>query len=202
MGQVTIILDDAAEAELRHAAAEAGVSHHKWLVDLVRCHLRRRCAAAERAAVLIAEDDPIFRELLRCQVEVLGWRADAAENGAEAMSLLAEGSYRLLLTDWRMPVMDGGQLVRAIRAGERRRATPRLPVVAVSGEDLLAGNNGRRELGIDGYLPKPLDAQALAEALACWLGAAPGERRGDGPARLPGASDPLTAPAVAGSRPG
>lgn len=173
MGQVTIVLDDAAEAELRHAATEAGMSHHKWLVDLVRRDLRRRRAAAERAVVLIAEDDPICRELLRCQVEVLGWRADAAENGAEAISLLAEGSYRLLLTDWRMPVMDGGQLVRAIRAGERRRDAPRLPVVAVSGEDLLAGNDGPRELGIDGYLPKPFDAQALAEALARWLGAEP-----------------------------
>lgn len=173
MGQVTIILDDNAEAELRHAAAAAGVSHHKWLVDLVRRHLRRRRDLAERAEVLVAEDEPICREVLRCQVEALGWRVDTAENGAEALALVVAGNYRLLLTDWRMPVMDGGQLVRAIRASERRRDIPRLPVVAVTGERFGDGVAGLGARGIDDCLAKPLDPQALRRVLAGLLGMAP-----------------------------
>lgn len=175
MGQVTVVLDDDTEEALHVAARAAGMSHHKWLVDLIRGHVRSSQAPVDGAAILIAEDDPIFRELFCCLVETLGWHADTAENGAEALALLAERRYRLLLTDWQMPVMDGFQLVRAIRAGERRRGTSRLPVIAITSEEFRYDDNGFRELGIDDYLPKPLDAQALVEMIARWLGTAPGE---------------------------
>jgi CheY-like chemotaxis protein len=125
--------------------------------------------------VLVVEDNPVCREVLRSQVEFLGWRADTAENGAEALALLARGRYRLLLTDCRMPVMDGFQLVRAIRAGERRRPGPRLPVVAVTSENLAAYGNACDVLGIDDYLDKSLDEEALARVLEKWLGAVSGE---------------------------
>lgn len=170
MGQVTIVLDDATEAALGDAAHAAGVSCHKWLVDLVRRH----AGGDAPPAILIVDDDPVFREVLRCQVEYLGWAAETAENGAEALALLAERRYRLLLTDCRMPVMDGFQLAHAVRARERRNGGPPLPVIAVTAEAIRVDDAIRRELGIDDCLAKPPAAQALARVFARWLGAADG----------------------------
>lgn len=173
MGQVTIILDDAAEAALRNAARAAGVSQNRWLADLIRRHFRGEEAPSETAPILIVDDDPICRELLLLQVEHLGWRADVAENGALALALLVERPYRLLLTDWRMPFMDGFQLTRAMREIERRQYG-RLPIVAVTSELLGGREECCGKLHLDGYLRKPVNLEALAETLAIWLGRTPG----------------------------
>lgn len=170
MGQVTMVFDDETEAALHDAAQLAGLSQHRWLAELIRRH----AGSQDTSPILIVEDDPVFREVLRCQVEFLGWSADTAENGAEALSLLAARRYRLLLTDCRMPVMDGIQLVHAIRAGERRRGARPLPVVVITSEDIRAGSPICRELGVDECLSKPPAEQALARVVARWLGAAPG----------------------------
>lgn len=173
MGQVTFILDDAAEAALRKAARTAGVSQNRWLADLVRRHFRANDAIAEAAPILIVDDDPVCRELLHSLVKDLGWRADLAADGAAALALLAERRYRLLLTDWRMPLIDGMQLTRATREIEQLRRERRLPIVAVTSESLGGAEDYRRKLDLDGYLHKPFDFEAVAGVLANWLGAPP-----------------------------
>lgn len=174
MGQLTIIIDDAAEAALREAARAAGVSQNKWLADLILGHFRGDDAPPGAAPILIVDDDPLCRELSQSLVEYLGWSADLAEDGALALALLAERPYRLLLTDWRMPFMDGSQLVRAVRQIERHRRARRLPIIAITGEPLGGDEDCCRKLDLDGYLRKPFDLEALAGELAFWLGEAPG----------------------------
>lgn len=169
MGQVTIVLDDAAAAAVREAAATAGVSQNRWLVDLIRRHFLSLLTAATSAPILIVDDDPFCRESLQSLVEDLGWRADLAEDGASGLALLAERDYRLLLTDCRMPFVDGFQLTRAVREMERRKDVRRLPIIAVTGEFLDGGDEGCRELGLDGYLRKPFAPGALAAVLGKWL---------------------------------
>jgi CheY-like chemotaxis protein len=169
MGQITIILDDAAEAAVRAAAAAAGVSQHRWLVDLIRRQFLAPPEAAEAVPILIVDDDPMCRESLQSLVEELGWRADLAEDGASGLALLAERDYRLLLTDCQMPFVDGFQLTRAVRAMERRRDGRRLPIVAVTGDFLADDEANFRKLGLDGYLRKPFGPGALAEVLDKWL---------------------------------
>ncbi|MBW7901685.1 MAG: response regulator [Rhodocyclaceae bacterium] len=164
MGELTIVLDEATDAALSRAAQSAGVSRHKWLLDLIRRYSR----AEADPAILIVDDDPVFREVLRCHAEHFGWSADTAENGAEALALLAERRYRLLLTDCRMPVMDGLQLVHALRARERRRGEPPLPAIAVSTERVPAG------APFDECLTKPPAAQVLGRLFSRWLGAGAG----------------------------
>ncbi|MDX9706133.1 MAG: response regulator [Azospira sp.] len=168
MGELTIVLDDATAAELHAEACSAGVSECEWLAGLVRSRFR----AGDEAAILIVDDEPVFREVLRCRAEGLGWSADVAENGAEALALLAERRYRLLLTDRHMPVMDGLQLVHALRARERRRGEPPLPVVLVSAEPAPVDAASCRVLAIDECLLKPPAEQALSRIFGRWLGAA------------------------------
>jgi hypothetical protein len=76
MGQVTIILDEPTEASSSAAARAAGVPHAAWLADLIRRHVGGEPAAAD-AAVLVVEDNPVCREVLRSQVEFCGRRRRA-----------------------------------------------------------------------------------------------------------------------------
>lgn len=175
MGPVTIFLDDAAEKALATASRSAGVDCGQWLAALVRRHLHDPGLGSRLPKpILLVEDEPLCREALREEVECLGWQADTAEDGAEALALLVRGSYSLLLTDGRMPVMDGFQLARAVRAVELRRGGRRLPIVAVTGEVSGASEHAGRQCGIDEYLRKPLDPGVLAGVLERWLGPAPG----------------------------
>lgn len=173
MGPVTIFLDDAAERALAAASRSAGVDRGQWLAALVRRHLEAPGSLLPKP-ILLVEDEPTCREALREEVECLGWRADTAVDGAEALALLVRGSYSLLLTDGRMPVMDGFQLARAVRAVELRRGGGRLPIVAVTGEASGESERAGRQCGIDEYLRKPLEAGLLASVLERWLGPAPG----------------------------
>jgi putative two-component system response regulator len=65
--------------------------------------------------ILIADDDPIALELLRNLLESEGFAVTTARDGREALDLFAQGSYRLVVTDWEMPQLNGLELCRAIR---------------------------------------------------------------------------------------
>src|SRR5690606_37107209 len=77
--------------------------------------------------ILIAEDDPTNQKVLLRQLELLGYAAEVADDGAEALHLWREGRYALLLTDLHMPEMDGYDLTAAIRSEEGGRSE-RLPI--------------------------------------------------------------------------
>ena len=93
----------------------------------------------------------------------LGLRADEASGGVEAVALARERDYDLILMDMQMPIVDGLEATRRIRAGQR---TPR-PVILALTANVMSGDDERcRAAGMDGYLAKPLRMKALAEALA------------------------------------
>ena len=71
--------------------------------------------------ILVAEDNLINQELMAAQLEILGYQADYTENGVEALARWQQNDYGLLLTDIRMPEMNGYELVREIRQLERDR---------------------------------------------------------------------------------
>ena len=106
------------------------------------------------------------------QIEMLGFAAEIADNGAEALRLWRAGHYALLLTDLHMPDMDGYTLAEAIRREEsvggpaRRERTPILALTAnaLRGEELRA-----QAAGMDEYLTKPLQLGLLKAALTRWL---------------------------------
>ncbi|GAB3372605.1 hypothetical protein GCM10027431_23110 [Lysobacter rhizosphaerae] len=137
-----------------------------------------RGEAPASARILLAEDNPINREVFSRQLERLGHACDIAEDGEEAWALLQHhpGRYGLLLTDAQMPRLDGYQLAARIREQERqegaRQGGARLKIVMITA-GVLAGERDRcLAMGMDGFLSKPLSLDALNDKLTELLPAA------------------------------
>jgi two-component system cell cycle response regulator DivK len=112
--------------------------------------------------VLVAEDNPINRELLRELLENRGYAVVEACDGQEALRLTEQTQPDLLLLDIGMPVLDGFAVVRKIRENPRFAS---LPVVAVTAYAMQGDREKILSSGFDGYLSKPVNARALAEEL-------------------------------------
>jgi signal transduction histidine kinase/HPt (histidine-containing phosphotransfer) domain-containing protein len=122
--------------------------------------------------VLIAEDNETNQKVFLQQLALLGFAADVAWNGAEALALWRSGDYALLLTDLNMPELDGYELAAAIRAEEG--GGTRLPIIALTATTLPGEARRCREAGLDGLLNKPTPLVELQAVLEQWLpGAAP-----------------------------
>ncbi|WP_394792344.1 PAS domain S-box protein [Rhodoferax sp.] len=126
--------------------------------------------------ILIAEDDEVNQKVILRQIEMLGFAAEIAHDGAEAFRLWLTGNYALLLTDLHMPEMDGYSLAAAIRHEETQRrlvsddpALPRIPILALTANVLNGEAFRARQAGMDEYLTKPLQMNLLREALLQWL---------------------------------
>ncbi|MDX9813186.1 MAG: response regulator [Sulfurimonas sp.] len=108
--------------------------------------------------ILLAEDDEINQKVLLALLEDSGIAIDIASNGKEALELLEKSSYALVLMDSNMPILNGEQTTRAIRANP---SYDHLPVVALSGELIQSEVDLMFEAGVDEYLQKPLKPKAL-----------------------------------------
>jgi len=94
----------------------------------------------------------------------LGYRADVASNGLEAVNTVEIGRYDLVLMDVQMPEMDGFEATETIRAAETAAEGARLPIIAMT-----KGDRERcLEHGMDDYIAKPIKPDALLEALEKW----------------------------------
>ncbi len=118
--------------------------------------------------LLLAEDHALNREIIGMQLSRLGFDCDFAEDGEAAWQLLASPAarYAVLLTDCRMPRLDGFGLAMRLRAHEAQRGLPRLPVIALTADSLAGEARRCQDAGIDAWLAKPLQARAFEEALA------------------------------------
>ena len=127
-------------------------------------------ARAQNRLILVAEDDEVNRKVILKQLALLGHAAEVAGNGAEALRLWREGGHALLLSDLHMPELDGYGLARAIRDAESRQPGPqRLPILALTANALRDEAQQVRAAGMDQYLTKPIQLQALAAALDRWM---------------------------------
>ncbi len=117
--------------------------------------------------ILVAEDDLISQKVILRQLDLLGYAAEVADNGIEALRLWRSGRHALLLTDLHMPQLDGYGLAMTIRAEEP--AGQHLPILALSA-NALRGETGRAlAAGMDAYLTKPVQLDTLQQALEKWL---------------------------------
>lgn len=120
--------------------------------------------------ILVAEDDEVNQKVILQQLELLGYAAEIARNGVEALEMLESQRYALLLTDLHMPQMDGYELTRRIREQERLEPSrPVLPIVALTANALRGEESRARGLGMDAFLTKPVLLEVLRTTLAEWV---------------------------------
>lgn len=126
-------------------------------------------AAEERSGkvVLLVEDDPTTRLLTQSLLaHLLGCTVHTAENGQEALAVALEVMPQIVITDWLMPIMDGIEFCRALRATEWGRS---MYVVMLTGEETDDKIIAAFEAGVDDYLTKPVHARTLSARMRAAL---------------------------------
>lgn len=109
--------------------------------------------------VLVADDDPILREIASQKLAVLGFDVDIAADGFEAWSRLREGTYDLALIDLGMPGMDGFAVIEEVRADP---VLKHLPVMVITGRDDIVAVDRAFALGATAFVTKPVHWQLFA----------------------------------------
>jgi len=112
--------------------------------------------------LLIAEDDPASRELLREILEAQGYQVVEAEDGQTALRRIEEENPDLVLLDIQMPKLDGLAVVRRLRQHPRLNS---LPVVAVTSYAMRGDREKALAAGFDTYLTKPIDVAAMRKTI-------------------------------------
>ena len=115
--------------------------------------------------LLLAEDDRVNQIMAKRMLERLGHTVDCASNGKQALELLRDRKYDCVLMDVQMPVMDGLAATRALRAAHAAGEMHWVPIIALTAHAMTGDREKFLEAGMDGYLSKPVDIQALAQAL-------------------------------------
>jgi len=120
--------------------------------------------------VLITDDVPQNLELLELLLNGRGHTTTSAANGSAAVELAASMAFDVILMDVQMPVLDGLEATRRIRAGALLAGRPRVPVVAMTASVLDAHRRASTHAGMDGFVSKPVDWFTLSHEIARVLG--------------------------------
>jgi DNA-binding response OmpR family regulator len=117
--------------------------------------IQNRGAVTVSERILIVEDDPSMRHLIRSQLEVQGFSVQVAADGHEALRLAANGPLDLVLLDITLPTIDGLEVAR------RLRSTSSIPIILVTARDSPETKIAALDIGGDDYLTKPFHSGEL-----------------------------------------
>ncbi|WP_433043492.1 ATP-binding protein [Dactylosporangium sp. CS-033363] len=143
--------------------------------------------------ILIAEDNQVNQTVATMMLAKLGHRADVAANGAEALDAVRRARYDVVLMDVQMPVLDGLDATRRIRAELPPDRQPH--IIALTASALIEDRAACEAAGMDDYLTKPMRPTDLASVLAAYVGSAPSPAVTASDATAPAAG--AIAPAIA-----
>jgi CheY-like chemotaxis protein len=119
--------------------------------------------APDSLSILLAEDNIINQKVTLLMLRKMGYKADVAINGLEALKSLEEKPYDVILMDIQMPEMDGIEASRFIRKSFPAERQPR--IIAITAYALDGDKERCLEAGMDGYLAKPVNIDTLRDAL-------------------------------------
>ena len=116
----------------------------------------------DRPRVLLVDDYPDAREMYSEYLEFSGFEVIEAANGVEALQRAADETPDIILMDLSLPVMDGWEATRRLKADER---TARIPVVVLTGHALAGISEGAKRAGCDGFVTKPCLPEDLVKEI-------------------------------------
>jgi signal transduction histidine kinase/CheY-like chemotaxis protein len=125
----------------------------------------------EPLSVLLVEDNVVNQKIAVRMLEKRGHRVALAAHGGEALAMLSETRFDVMLMDCSMPVMDGFEATRRIRALEETRGY-RTPILAMTANAMEGDRERCLESGMDDYMSKPMRAEVLFDMLSKWTGRA------------------------------
>lgn len=140
--------------------------------SIIPTHAAATSAAAYNFSdyhILLVEDNEVNQQLVRELLKDTGVEVSVASHGLEAVSMITEGSreYDLVLMDIQMPVMDGYEATRLIRA-DSRFAT--MPIIAMTAHAMQEEQQKILKSGMDAHIPKPIDVHTLLRVMRLFLG--------------------------------
>jgi PAS domain S-box-containing protein len=121
------------------------------------------------ARILLVEDNYINVVVAKGLIEMFGPTVDVAENGEIALALLRKRRYDLIFMDCQMPVMDGYQCSREIRADQSGQFDNQIPIIALTAHAMRGDKEKCLDAGMSDYLAKPVESESLYQAMCRWL---------------------------------
>ena len=122
----------------------------------------------EGTRILLAEDNPVNREVAVCMLEQLGCEVVAVEHGRDAVTKTEGAKFDLVLMDCQMPELDGFSATRAIRDGERHTGC-HVPIVALTANAIGDDRERCLAVGMDDYMIKPFTQRQLGNMIQRWV---------------------------------
>lgn len=124
---------------------------------------------ANRSKVLVVDDHPINQRLMVSMLDKLGYRADVAEDGNQAVELARKSAYDFIFMDLQMPVMDGLEATSLIR--QEGSGSPDKTVIIAMTANVMEGIQDRcTAAGMDGYISKPLKLSSIKQMISRYSG--------------------------------
>lgn len=108
----------------------------------------------EKKKILLVEDETMLQEILSERLALRNYDVTIASNGAEALEKVGKVSPDLILMDMRMPVLDGWETTKQLRAND---ATRKIPIIALTAHALAGDRQKALDVGCDDYESKPID---------------------------------------------
>ena len=123
----------------------------------------------QSSRILVVEDNVISQKVALKLLEKLGYQADVAGNGLEAIEALKNVSYDLVLMDISMPKMDGIEATKHIRSETSNIKNPKIPIIGLTAHALKGDRDRCLAVGMNDYFSKPIDPEKFSKAIKKWL---------------------------------
>lgn len=127
-----------------------------------------KLSVTKSAHILLAEDNAVNQMITTTLLKIKGYQIDVANNGQEVLDALKKSHYDLILMDCQMPIMDGYEATKIIRTDPSVKQHD-IPIIAMTAHALSGNVRKCLEVGMNGYVSKPVKTDALIETIESWL---------------------------------